>query len=55
MNHGLKRDVGYFHSAIRHLPTGTEENHESLNQNNWTVEQDFNPVPHDYEAGILPI
>jgi hypothetical protein len=38
----------------RHLPGGSEENHENLSQDNLPLGVDFNPGLPKYEAGVLP-
>jgi hypothetical protein len=35
------------------MPGGTEENHKNLSQNSWSLGQDLNQEPPEYEAGVL--
>jgi hypothetical protein len=39
--------------GFRNVPGGTEENHEKLSQVRRFPGRDLNPVPPEYEAGVL--
>lgn len=43
-----------FMVIFRNFPEGTEEIHESLRHDSGSPNRDLNPLPHEYEAGVLP-
>jgi hypothetical protein len=46
--------VAYFKVLFQHLPGGTEENNEKVNQDKWSLGQYLNPGCREYKAGVLP-
>jgi hypothetical protein len=42
-----------FKALLWHSPGGTEENHEKLSQDSWSLGQNLNLKPSEYETGIL--
>jgi hypothetical protein len=47
-----KAVLAWFKVLSRHLPGGTQENHERLSQDSRSPVQDFNSGPPDYKAGV---
>jgi hypothetical protein len=52
---GRKRIWSNFTMLSQDLPEGTEEKHENLSQNFLSSGRDLNPVPLEYEAGVLTL
>jgi hypothetical protein len=46
-------DYGSVDGLSKHLPGGTEENHENLSQDSWCPARDSNPARPKYESRVL--
>jgi hypothetical protein len=46
---------GLIQGTMRHLPGGTDENHENLSQDSRSPALDLNPGPPEYETGVVTI